>query len=60
VALMAAITSLYRDRERRERLGHNGRRAALARFSRAQMATKYIGVLNSIVSGWRDPSKTRN
>jgi colanic acid biosynthesis glycosyl transferase WcaI len=53
-ALAKAVTELYYDEERRERLGTNGRDYIVKNLSRKQTAKEYVGVLEKVVSRWKE------
>jgi glycosyltransferase involved in cell wall biosynthesis len=49
-ALREAILTLYRDPDRAEAMGRNGRRFVQRNFSRAELADRYFDVLRAVVA----------
>jgi len=57
MALADSIIELYNDEARREKLGSNGRHYIVKNLSRGQTAKEYEGVLEKVISGWKEKSK---
>ena len=54
MALADAITELYHDEACREKLGINGRNYIVKNLSRKQTAKEYVGVLEKVISKWKE------